>query len=317
MPRAGAIPWQAPRMRAVRIEGPAGRHARRAGARGGTGEVMVRVRRPRSAPTDRLATRSTPEDPRSRVVASSGQDQVGVQPNVGCGRCASCALGTGESVPDHGHRDRATAVSPSGSWCPRPVVPLERFPGPRALDRTARVLPPRGGDARRGRTNPPSSSGRHAQGHRDVGASGGGRAGGGRAAVEARRRLAPSSAPTPLEPGADVEAALGSRPLALVTVPSVEALSWALESVDVRVGSMRSPASPAALRSTPTSCTTAHLRLVGSTGSTVADYRRARDMAASDRSRSSDCRRDRRPGGGPGILLDPTPPRTLRFVARP
>ena len=62
-----------------------------------------------------------------------------------------------------------------------------------------------------------------------------------------------------------------------------------------------------------------HLRLVGSTGSTLADYRRARDMAA-----SGSIRLERLPSRAialeeiPQILLDPHPdPRTLRFVARP
>jgi D-arabinose 1-dehydrogenase-like Zn-dependent alcohol dehydrogenase len=52
---------------------------------------------------------------------------------------------------------------------------------------------------------------------------------------DARRRLAAElGADAVLEPGADVEAALGSRPrAALVTAPGVEALSWALERVDV------------------------------------------------------------------------------------
>jgi hypothetical protein len=62
-----------------------------------------------------------------------------------------------------------------------------------------------------------------------------------------------------------------------------------------------------------------HLRLVGSTGSTVADYRRARDIA-----RSGSIPLERLPSRTialeevPQILLDPHPdPRTLRFVARP
>jgi L-iditol 2-dehydrogenase len=62
-----------------------------------------------------------------------------------------------------------------------------------------------------------------------------------------------------------------------------------------------------------------HLRLVGSTGSTVADYRRARDIA-----RSGAIQLERLPSRAialeeiPQILLDRHPdPRTLRFVARP
>jgi L-iditol 2-dehydrogenase len=138
---------------------------------------------------------------------------------------------------------------------------------------------------------------------------------------EARRRLAAElGADAVLEPGADVEAALGSRPrAALVTVPSVEALSWALECVDVGGRVHAFAGIPGGAPIDANIVHYRHLRLVGSTGSTVADYRRARDMA-----RSGSISLERLPSRSialeevPQILLDPHPdPRTLRFVARP
>jgi threonine dehydrogenase-like Zn-dependent dehydrogenase len=75
-----------------------------------------------------------------------------------------------------------------------------------------------------------------------------------------------------LEPGGNVEAALGSRPrAALVTVPSVEALSWALECVDAggRVHAFAGVPSGAPIDANLVHYD--HLRLVGSTGSTLAN----------------------------------------------
>src|SRR6266542_5213916 len=104
--RGGLVAWQARRMRAVRIEGP-----RRVSSvdvpepEAAPGEVIVRVRAAAICATDRrLANLGTPE---SRIpgheVAGVLEDgaQVGVQPNVGCGRCASCALGLENRCPDH------------------------------------------------------------------------------------------------------------------------------------------------------------------------------------------------------------------------
>jgi len=250
---------------------------------------------------------------------------VGVQPNVGCGRCASCVLGLENRCPDHVdigiQRDGGLA-----EWIVVPeshVVPLDAFPPDLApsIEPLACCL--------------------HAVGMLDVGPDepavvvGAGTLGvigmwalqsvGARVAVvqrsEARRRLAAElGADAVLEPGADVGAALGSRPrAALVTVPSVEALTWALECVDVGGRVHAFAGIPGGAPIDANLVHYRHLRLVGSTGSTVADYRRARDMA-----RSGSISLERLPSRSidleevPQILLDPHPdPRTLRFVARP
>jgi L-iditol 2-dehydrogenase len=317
-------------MRAVRIEGP-GRvlTIELPEPEPGPGEVSVRVDAAAICATDRrLAALGTPV-PRipGHEVAGTLEDgtAVGVQPNVGCGRCASCAQGLENRCPDHVdigiQRDGGLA-----GWIVVPeshVVPLDSFPPDLApsIEPLACCL--------------------HAVGMLDVGPDepavvvGAGTLGvigmwalqstGARVAVvqrsEARRRLAAElGADAVLEPGADVEAALGSRPrAALVTVPSVEALSWALECVDVGGRVHAFAGIPGGAPIDANIVHYRHLRLVGSTGSTVADYRRARDLA-----RSGAIPLERLPSRTialdeiPQILLDPHPdPRTLRFVARP
>src|SRR6476619_930715 len=69
------------------------------------GEVTVRVRAGATCATDRrLANAGTPEPripgPEVSGVLADGT-AVGVQPNVGGGRCASCALGLENRCPDH------------------------------------------------------------------------------------------------------------------------------------------------------------------------------------------------------------------------
>jgi L-iditol 2-dehydrogenase len=317
-------------VRAVLIEGP-GRVAaldlREPEA--AAGEVMVRVRTAAICATDRrLAITGTPA---SRIpgheIAGVLDDgtQVGVQPNIGCGRCASCAQGLENRCPDHmdigidrdgglaerivvpeGHvvslegfpMDHAPSIEPL-ACCLHAVAMLGVVPGDLALVVGAGTLGVIGMWALQ------SAGARVAIVQRS----------------EVRRRLAGElGADAVFEPGADVEAALGSRPVAaLVTVPSAEALSWALECVDVggRVHAFAGVPGGAPIDANLVHYR--HLRLVGSTGSTVADYRRARDMAS-----SGAIPLERLPSRAialeevPQVLLDPHPdPRTLRFVARP
>jgi L-iditol 2-dehydrogenase len=284
-------------MRAVRIEGP--------------GRVVT---------TELPEPEPGPGEVSVRVVGSAI-----CATNVGCGRCASCAQGLENRCPDHVdigiQRDGGLA-----EWIVVPerhVVELESF-----LPDLAPSIEP-------------LACCLHAVGMLDVGPDepavvvGAGtlgvigmwalQAAGARVAVvqrsEARRRLAAElGADAVLEPGTDVEAALGSRPrAALVTVPSVEALSWALECVDVGGRVHAFAGIPGGAPIDANLVHYRHLGLVGSTGSTVADYRRARDIA-----RSGSIPLERLPSRTialeevPQILLDPHPdPRTLRFVARP
>lgn len=68
---------------------------------------------------------------------------------------------------------------------------------------------------------------------------------------------------------------------ALVTAPGVEALSWAIEHVDVGGRVHAFAGSPGGAPIDANLVHYRHLRLVGSTGSTIDDYRRARDLASS------------------------------------
>jgi threonine dehydrogenase-like Zn-dependent dehydrogenase len=317
-------------MKAVRIDGP-----RRVGTvelatpEPGPGDVSIRVRAAAICATDRrLATVGTPV-PRipGHEVAGVLRDgtEVGVQPNVGCGRCASCALGLENRCPDHVdigiQRDGGLA-----EWIVVPerhAVPLDGFPFDLApsIEPLACCLH---AVAMLGVTSDEVAV--------VVGAGTLGIIGmwalqamGARVAVvqrsEARRRLAAElGADAALGPGDDVAAALGSPPVAaLVTAPGVEALSWAIEHVDVGGRVHAFAGSPDGAPIDANLVHYRHLRLVGSTGSTVDDYRRARDLA-----RSGSVPLERLPSRTvsldevPGILLDPRPdPRTLRVVARP
>jgi L-iditol 2-dehydrogenase len=317
-------------MKAVRIDGP-----RRVGTvelatpEPGPGEVSIRVDAAAICATDRrLATMGTPE-PRipGHEVAGVLEDgtAVGVQPNLGCGRCASCAQGLENLCPDHVdvgiQRDGGLAeriVVPK-----RHAVPLDGFPFDLApsIEPLACCLH---AVAMLGVTSDEVAV--------VVGAGTLGIIGmwalqamGARVAVvqrsEARRRLAAElGADAALGPEDDVAAELGSPPVAaLVTAPGAEALSWAIEQVDVggRVHAFAGSPGGAPIDANPVHYR--HLRLMGSTGSTVDDYRRARDLA-----RFGTVPLERLPSRTvsldevPEILLDPRPdPRTLRVVVRP
>jgi L-iditol 2-dehydrogenase len=317
-------------MRAVRIEGP-----RRVATldvpdpEATAGEVSVRVRAAAICATDRrLATHGTPT-PRipGHEVAGLLEDgtAVGVQPNVGCGRCRSCALGLENRCPDHVdigiQRDGGLA-----EWIVVPerhAVPLDGFP----FDLAPSIEP--------------LACCLHAVAMLDVAGDevavvvGAGplgiigmwalQAAGARVAVvqrsEARRRLADElGADAALGPEDDIADALGSRPaVALVTAPGVGALSWAVEHVDVGGRVHAFAGSPGGAHVDANIVHYRHLRLMGSTGSTAQDYRRARDLASSgsvplERLPSRTVSLDE----VPEILLDARPdPRTLRIVVRP
>jgi L-iditol 2-dehydrogenase len=293
------------------------------------GEVSIRVEASAICATDRrLAALGTPE-PRipGHEVAGTLEDGtlVGVQPNVGCGRCASCVLGLENRCPDHVdigiQRDGGLAewvVVPEGHVVPLDGFPLELAP---SIEPLACCL--------------------HAVAMLDVASDevaivvGAGtlgvigmwalQAAGARVAVvqrsEPRRRLvAELGADATLGPDDDVVTALGSLPAAaLVTAPGVEALSWAIEHVDVGGRVHAFAGTPGGAPIDANLVHYRHLRLVGSTGSTVEDYRRARDLA-----RSGAVPLDRMPWRTvgldevPEILLDRDPdPKTMRVVVRP
>jgi L-iditol 2-dehydrogenase len=317
-------------MRAVRIDGP-----RQVAVvnldepSAGPGEALVRVRVAAICATDRrLATHGTPAPriPGHEVVGVlEDGTAVGVQPNVGCGRCASCALGLENRCPDHVdigiQRDGGLAewiVMPEGH-----VVPLNGFP----FDLAPSIEPLACCQHAVEMLAVTSDEAAVVVGAGTLGIIGmwALQAAGARVGVvqrsEARRHLAAElGADAAIGPDEDVAAALGSRPaVALVTAPGVEALSWAVEQVDVGGRVHAFAGSPGGAQIDANLVHYRHLRLMGSTGSTVDDYRRARDLA-----RSGSVPLDRLPSRTvsldevPEILLDTRPdPRTLRILVRP
>jgi L-iditol 2-dehydrogenase len=317
-------------MKAVRIEGP-GRVETVELPTGvpGPGEVSIRVEAAAICATDRrLAAAGTPV-PRvpGHEVAGVLEDgtAVGVQPNVGCGRCASCALGLENRCPKHVdigiQRDGGLAewiLVPEGHVIPLNGFPMDLAPSIEPLACCLHAV------AMLGVTGDEVAV--------VVGAGTLGiigmwalQAAGARVAVvqrsEVRRRLAAElGADAVFGPEDDVDAPLGSRPqLALVTAPGVEALSWAIDHVDVGGRIHAFAGTPGGAPVDANIVHYRHLRLVGSTGSTGADYLRARDLA-----RSGSIPLQRLPSRTvaldevPEILLDPRPdPRMLRVVVRP
>jgi L-iditol 2-dehydrogenase len=137
---------------------------------------------------------------------------------------------------------------------------------------------------------------------------------------EARRLLAAElGADAVLGPDEDPGRSLGRSPrVALVTAPGADALVWALERVAVGGRVHAFAGTPGGAPVDANVVHYRHLALVGSTGSTVEDYRRGLEMA-----RSGSIPLGRLPVTAvsleavPEVLLDPAPdPRTLKFLVK-
>lgn len=317
-------------MRAVRIDGPE-RVAlvETPRPRPADGEVLVRVVSAALCAVDRRLARRGTGHPRipGHEIAGTLVDgtEVVVHPNIGCGNCEWCRAGYVNRCPDHQDlgRDRDGGLAEFIAVPAGHVVPLEGF--------DAEVAP----------LVEPLSTIVHAQSSMEVGDGdrvlviGAGPLGilgmwlfrgvGARVAVvqrsEDRRRLALElGADAAVAPGEDVDRALGGPPHAiLVTAPGADALTWALERVAEggvvhafagTVGGMQVDANLVHYR---------HLTLVGSTGCTVDELRRALELARSGAVPVADLPRVTVPlEEVPAVLLDPTPdPRILKVMVRP
>ncbi len=316
-------------MRAVRIEGPGAVSIVEVPKPDpGPGEVLVRVQAAALCATDRRMAALGTNAPRipGHEVAGVLEDgtPVGIHPNLGCGRCEWCRAGMENRCPDHVdvgiQRDGGLS-----EWVAIPeshVIPLDGYP----MNLAPLVEP--------------LACCVHAVSLLDVGAGepalviGAGALGilgmwalqeaGARVAImqrsETRRRLALDlGADAILGPDDDPQRAVGASPRAiLVTAPGEEPLRWALERVAVggRVHAFAGTPGGAPVDANPVHYR--HLSLVGSTGSTVEDYRRSLDMA-----RSGAIDLERMPSAAiplervPEVLLDPAPdPTILKFVVR-
>jgi L-iditol 2-dehydrogenase len=257
----------------------------------GPGEVQVRVAAAGICATDRRLAARGADPPRIPGHEAAGRlddgTPVGIHPDVGCGHCRHCLAGLENRCPDRTSigldRDGGLAewlCVPAGHAVPLAGLELGLAP---LLEPLAcclhglSTLEVRRGDAAL-----------------VVGAGSMGllwmwalQAAGATVAVaqrspERRRLAATLGADVALAPDQDPEPELGQAPsVAVVAAPGAEPLAWALAKVAVggRVHAFASTQGGAPVDANLVHYR--HLTLVGSTGSTVADYRRARDLAAS------------------------------------
>lgn len=259
----------------------------------GEGEVTVRVAAASLCPTDRRLAARGADPPRIPGHEAAGflEDgtPVGIHPDIGCGRCRFCQAGQENRCLDR----VSIGLDRDGGLAARVAVPEEH------------VVPLDGVDPAVGPLLEPLGCVLHALSLLDVrsgeravvvGAGAMGilatwalQAAGATVAVmqrsEARRRLAAElGTDAALGPGDDPAAALGAAPtVAVVTAPGAEALAWALERVAPGGRVHAFAGTPGGAPVDANLVHYRHLTLLGSTGSTIADYRRARDLAASGR----------------------------------
>jgi L-iditol 2-dehydrogenase len=259
------------------------------------GETLVRVVKAAICATDRkLATLGGAKPVTLGHELAGRLDDgrvVGVHPDVGCGNCRFCRTGYENRCPDRVSigidRDGGLAewvAVPERHALPLDGVPMELSP---VLEPLACCL--------------------HAVGLLDVGPGdpalvvGAGPMGilamwalqhaGARVAVSQRSRerrelAAALGADAVLGPGGSASAALGEPPrVAIVTAPGVEPLTWALDEVAVGGTVHAFAGTPGGAPVDVNVVHYRHLKLVGSTGSSLADYRRAVALAAEGRIR--------------------------------
>jgi L-iditol 2-dehydrogenase len=257
------------------------------------GELLVRVEAAALCPTDRRLAERGSREPRIPGHEIGGRLEdgtaVGVHPDVGCGTCAFCRAGDENQCPnrtsigldrDGGLADwlsvPAAHALPLGelelglaplleplACCLHAVAMLDPQPGDRAVVVGAGAMGILSTWALQ-----------------DAGAA---------VAIcqrsPARRRLA-------LELGADAVCGPDERPVdllgepprvAVVTAPGAEPLEWALREVAVGGAVHVFAGSPGGAPVDANLVHYRHLTLVGSTGSVIGDYERARTLVASGR----------------------------------
>jgi L-iditol 2-dehydrogenase len=254
------------------------------------GEVVVAVERAAMCPTDvKLMKRGSnpPRVPGHEIAGRLADGSlVGVHPDIGCGRCAICRAGHENRCPDR----VSIGIDRDGGFAERVAVPASHaFALEVDLDvvplieplaccvQAARMLPVRAG-----------------QTAMVVGAGAMGllcmwtlRALGAVVGVcqrsEARRRLVKElGADFVFGPHEAAAQAMGEAPeVAVVTAPGGAALRQALEGVAVGGTVHAFAGSPGGAQIDANTVHYRHLTLVGSTGSTFADYRRAVELVSS------------------------------------
>jgi L-iditol 2-dehydrogenase len=258
-----------------------------------SGEVRVRVATAALCATDRRLAARGADPPRIPGHEAAGRlddgTPVGIHPDVGCGRCRHCLAGLENRCPDKTSvgldRDGGLAewlTIPSGHAVPLAGLDLAVAPLLEPLACCLHALSSLG--VRRGETALVVGAG--PMGLLWMWAL---KAAGATVAVAQRsperRRLAVTlGADVALAPGQDPAAELGEAPsVVVVAAPGAEPLAWALEKVAVggRVHAFASTTGGAPVDANVVHYR--HLTLLGSTGSSLGDYRRARDLVASRR----------------------------------
>lgn len=286
-------------------------------------EVLVRVLSASLCATDRRMAALGTHAPRipGHEIAGVLEDgtPVGVHPNIGCGRCASCAAGFENRCPDHVdigiHRDGGLAqivAVPERHVVPLDGVPIDRAslaePLATVLHAAGLLAPTVGAEALVVGAGTLGILGMWAL--RSLGA---------RVTVmqrsEPRRALASRlGADAVIGPDDDPPAAMD---VALVTAPGPEPLRWTLDRVKVGGTVHAFAGTPGGAPIDANVVHYRHLRLVGSTGSTLGDYRSALELV-----RSGGLPLERLPTtvlpleDVPAALLD-ADPHALRYVTQP
>jgi L-iditol 2-dehydrogenase len=279
-------------MRAVVVSAPGTAELVEAACREpGPGEVRVRVAAAGICGTDRRLAARGANPPRIPGHEAAGHlddgTPVGIHPDVGCGRCRQCLAGLENRCP----AKTSVGLDRDGGLAEWLCVPA------------AHAVPLAGLDLGIAPLLEPLACCLHALstlGVRPgdtalvVGAGSMGllcmwalQAAGATVAVaqrsaERRQLAARLGADVVLGPDQDPQAGLGRSPsVAVVAAPGAEPLAWALATVAVggRVHAFASTPGGAPIDANLVHYR--HLTVIGSTGSTVGDYRRARDLAAS------------------------------------
>lgn len=257
------------------------------------GETLVRPRYVGVCGTDRrLAARGSdpPRVPGHEIagVLADGRP-VGIHPDIGCGSCAYCRTGYGNRCADRLSigLDRDGGMA---EWVAVPehhVVSLDGVPlreGPLLEPLACCLHAVELLDVARG--EPALVVGAGTMGILAMWAL---QAAGAQVAISQRsseRRLlaAELGADSTVADGEDPKEELGERPrVAVVTAPTKEALAYALEVVEVGGRVHAFAGMPGGGDVDANLVHYRHLRLVGSTGSRLTDYLRARDLVAADR----------------------------------
>lgn len=312
-------------MRAVRITGPGTAEVVTVEApRPADGEVLVAVAAAAVCTTDRKLTARGGLPGRTPGHEAAGYlpdgTPVGVHPDTGCGHCPACLAGRTNLCPDKVSigidRDGGFAgwvTVPAAHAVPLEGVPVELAPMLEPLACCVHAVS-RVGDF----DGPAVVVGAGAMGIFLMWAlqADGHRLAVSQATASRREQATALGADVVMSPEEDVRRVLGEAPGAVfVTAPGAEALTWALENVADGGAVHAFAGTPGGALIDANLIHYRHLRLVGSTGSGLVDYRQARYLVrrgAVDLARLPHTRTDL--DGAPAAMADAGETEHLRVL---